>query len=693
MGKTLATLVFSLAVSSAHALDFSVDTAAGVYRLTHGSQVFEGTLPEGTPEILLRREGRDDVGEFVETSFRKTPTSSLEYLVRVYAGNTTEPYAVFLTRAEADVRNKVLFPNFKALPSTFKVLGATGNFGILKANAWSADGLTLALNAEGRGFAVSPLTNVLVSKLTVASGRWGFGIDPAVRTWPRGLTHKVLFSFGSSPRAILSKWADRYMSFGGVDRAQLYRERAADPLVAKVGYWTDRGANYYYKFEQDLGYEGTLAAMMDEMRAAGVEPGYLQLDSWWYPKGNLQHWSRWGILSGLYELKAHPTVLPSGLAALSRRVGAPLVVHSRWLDGSSPYRRQYRVSGNVVIDPEFWDSLMARLSSEGVAVFEQDWLSDKARTKAGDLEAPELFLGSMHAAAARENMWVQYCMPEPKHVLYGALKERVSTIRTSDDRFETARWRDFIFGASVATELGLRPWTDVFQSNEIDNLVISVLSGGVVGVGDSRGNVQASALRAAALSDGRIVRPTVGLRALDAAYVSEVFGSSAVTASAEYRFGGNVWGLDVVSLAPALALSELALGNGRWVAVERTHNGWGRPQPVHSNETVTFTSAAPLHRLLLVPAPTGLFVLGDENKIASLGAPRIQTLSTDGDATVVRVIVEGGETVRILAGRTDGGAPRASASAGRVVVSPGPTDGLWRIDVSEAAGAVDVELR
>ena len=50
----------------------------------------------------------------------------------------------------------------------------------------------------------------------------------------------------------------------------------------KLGYWSDNGATYYYKFDASLGYEGTLLAIRDEFFKKGVPLGYLQLDSWFY---------------------------------------------------------------------------------------------------------------------------------------------------------------------------------------------------------------------------------------------------------------------------------------------------------------------------------------------------------------------------------------------------------------------------
>ena len=38
------------------------------------------------------------------------------------------------------------------------------------------------------------------------------------------------------------------------------------------------------------------------------------------------------------------------------------------------------MSGNVVTDPAYWETVAAYLATSGVATFEQDWLNDNAHT-------------------------------------------------------------------------------------------------------------------------------------------------------------------------------------------------------------------------------------------------------------------------------------------------------------------------
>jgi hypothetical protein len=72
----------------------------------------------------------------------------------------------------------------------------------------------------------------------------------------------------------------------------------ADFSLKYLGYWTDHGARYYYRFDEKLGYEGTLLAVRDQFRTMKIPLGYVQLDSWFYPKGYEGRWKSEDPLGG-----------------------------------------------------------------------------------------------------------------------------------------------------------------------------------------------------------------------------------------------------------------------------------------------------------------------------------------------------------------------------------------------------------
>jgi len=56
----------------------------------------------------------------------------------------------------------------------------------------------------------------------------------------------------------------------------------------KLGYWTDNGAAYYYK---DLRCYAARCWRRASVCTNGFPLGYMQLDSWWYPKGVANTWA------------------------------------------------------------------------------------------------------------------------------------------------------------------------------------------------------------------------------------------------------------------------------------------------------------------------------------------------------------------------------------------------------------------
>ena len=118
----------------------------------------------------------------------------------------------------------------------------------------------------------------------------------------------------------------------------------------KLGYWTDNGATYYYSYvTATRGYPATLLAVRDEFASKGLLLGYMQLDSWWYPKGSANTWK--GDASnnrgGINQYIAAPELFTNGFVSFKQQLGMPLVVHSRWIDPASPYNSQYLMSTNV----------------------------------------------------------------------------------------------------------------------------------------------------------------------------------------------------------------------------------------------------------------------------------------------------------------------------------------------------------
>jgi hypothetical protein len=304
-----------------------------------------------------------------------------------------------------------------------------------------------------------------------------------------------------------------------------------------LGYWTDNGAAYWYNYEHDLGYAGTLETLVQRYREEGIPVRYLQLDSWWYsktltgpggetltPKNSELPAGEWNRYGGLLKYEAHPAVFPEGLAAFQKKVGLPLITHNRWIDHESPYHKHYDISGVAAVDPRFWTEIMDYTSSANVVTYEQDWLNviyKYSPALGTTLTAGDAFTDGMARAAQEKGMSLQYCMALPRHFLQGARYGNLTTIRTSGDRLTRSKWDAFLYTSRLASALGIWPWADVFMSTETDNVLIATLSAGMVGNGDKIGAENKENLLRVVRSDGVIVKPDAPLLPIDAMYTSD----------------------------------------------------------------------------------------------------------------------------------------------------------------------------
>src|SRR5262249_19046873 len=96
-----------------------------------------------------------------------------------------------------------------------------------------------------------------------------------------------------------------------------------------------------------------------------------------------------------------------------------------------------------------------------------------------------------------------------------------TSIRMSDDHFERKYWPQVIYASRLANSIGIWPWVDVFSSDDMPNLMIATLTGGVVGASDPIGAANVRNLQRVARADGVIVKPDAPLVATDSTYLAE----------------------------------------------------------------------------------------------------------------------------------------------------------------------------
>ncbi len=659
-------------------------TSDGAYtvRVTATKSVLRGQTREAGR--VVRREAADALGRYCALELHRPGEQDT---IRVY-GNA--PVVTFTVSAVRAMQAPLDFPVLSGFSSGLYRMGhrvqpfAGYQFGFL-----GEQGPWVLFDAQRHALVLSPTDHFFITRMEMREETLDSGLVASIGTLPTGFRHTTVLVAGTGIHATLRAWGEAMQAWSARPRVA----NDGDPLLRSLSYWTDNGATYYYKYDAKLGYTGTLLAMAAKYRADGVAPGLMQLDSWFYPKGPQKDWRifNWkNGAGGAYLYEPDKRLFPDGMGAFAEQVKLPLAVHGRWIDASSPYRSEYKMSGNVIIDPRYWEATAKWMVAAHVVVYEQDWLGSFAQAEQ-NLTDPEKFHDEMARAMSARGITMQYCMGAPADYMQGARYANLTTIRTSDDRFERKKWDSFLYDSQMAYALGIWPWTDVFMSAETPNLVLSTLSSGPVGVGDALDAIDAENLKRAARSDGVLVKPDGGIRPLDRVYLSDARNEAApMIAVAEsgqqagrvsYVFAYPRGAQTEATFTPAelgyageVYLYDWRSGAGTAVASDgraelALRDGWG------------YAVVAPVLR-------GGLALIGDPQMIATAGKRRLSARVEAGGTLAVQLLFTRGETKQelLVYAATN---PKATATAGRVVDSHyDATQHLLHLTLAAGAGGV-----
>ncbi|HVW84323.1 MAG TPA: hypothetical protein VHB50_06565 [Bryobacteraceae bacterium] len=586
--------------------------------------------------------GTDPLGDYQEIAFGYfVAGSSRSGSIRLYA---TRPVALFSLTYNNESANTAPFPAISSYPS-LHTLSFGGVFSLPDFHNLSADSPWVFFDDAANTWILSPASDYMTANSSrLSSGTITAGIAPQIATLAAGFTHRTALVFGQGINQTFGAWGQALTDLSGKARPA----NDADMLLKNISYWTDNGATYYYN-PGGPSYTGTLDAIRTEFDAKGIRLGSMQLDSWWYPKGPDDNWSSH---AGIWLYTAAPALFQPDLATFDAGLGTPLITHARWIDSASPYRTQYAMSGNVITDPRYWESIADYLQSSGVKVYEQDWLGTNAQSNV-NLTDPYDFLGNMAASMAKRGINIQYCMGAPRHFLQSTVYNNVTTLRTSNDRFGPNRFTEFFYSSRFAAAVGAWPFTDVFMSEETNNLLVATLSGGPVGIGDGMGKISRSNLLKAIRTDGVIVKPDVPATPLDSAFIADAQGiDTPMVVSAWTDFGGGMRANYIFAYTRAanttIMIDPTTYGISGASYLYDFFGGTGRLLGAGSTLTLDLTNGTGY--FVLVPTgQSGMALLGDRGQFVMLGRQRIPALADDGTIDVT-VSFAPGETHRTLIG-------------------------------------------
>ncbi len=636
----------------------------------------------GAAGNLAAKPGQDAIGSYHEIAFSWTDGAMpLSGAIRLYDGRDLILFSDTMVQASPHAPSP--FPNFTTVPQglfTFSYRNgpfAPSQFSLSRSQSspW------LFFDQQDHAMILSPASHFLIATLmgdgasSVASG-----FDPNLARLPAGFTQQTLMAISDGINHTYDVWGPALTDLQGKKRPA----SDADTLLKYLGYWTDNGAAYYYNYDPTLGYAGTLKALVDSYQQKEIPLHYLQLDSWWYhktrtgPNGKEGHAKKnklpdgdWNCYGGLLDYTAHPFVFPNGLAAFHQEVGLPFVTHNRWIDPASPYHQKYAISGLAAIDPKFWDAIADYMNESGIVTYEQDWLSEIFHRSPELTSTPDQgddFLDNMARATQAQGQTMQYCMATPACFMQGSKYGNLTSIRTSGDRFKASRYHDFLYGSRLASALGLWPWSDVFKSDEITNLLLANLSAGPVGIGDAIGLENKENLFKAMRADGVLIKPDAPLVPTDGSYLAEAQKQAAPLVASTYsdHEGLRTIYAVVVSASPhasfSVAAKDLGLSGPAYVydyfsatgqRLEAAQAWTGRVNP----GGVTYAVIASVGR-------SGIAFFGDPGKFVSTGRQRIASLRDESGSLTVEVLLASAEKEVTLHGYADA-PPVVSASLGQ----------------------------
>ncbi|HWB82542.1 MAG TPA: hypothetical protein VG675_00235 [Bryobacteraceae bacterium] len=682
-----AALFAAAQIQGADGLTVSVD-GSGFYEVDvpNSDWRFSGDLGTELSNLAVVT-GSDNAGSYTEIGFDFQTDAARHAAIRCYTNRKAVMF--FVSYPASGAPNTFLFPNFTQFPGGLDHIAFAGMFAFPTFYGFPPESPWFFFDQSAHAFVLSPATNFMV-----AANAWGpngeltAGISSKIATLPQGFSHQTLLVIDNGINQLFRTWGQTLTDLSGKTRPA----NDTGVILNQVGYWTDAGSGYYYHGDPSLSYQQTLVAVKAALDRKGIALGYMQLDSWFYPKGASADWTDRG--DGIFEYFAAPVLFGSGLSSFQQSIGARLITHARWIDVNSPYRHQYRMSGNVSTDPAYWDYVAQYLSSAGVAAYEQDWLSDQAQTDF-NLTDPNAFLDNMSASMARFGLSIQYCMPTTRHVLQASRYNNVTTVRASQDRFDRTRWTSFLYMSPLASALGIFPFTDVFMSGELANLLVATLSAGPVGIGDQLGQINAPNLLQSVRPDGVIVKPDVPLLPVDASYLTDAHSQNLPLVATTYSdFGGSrVYYLLAFTQGSATAVSYRLSDFGMQQPAYLYDYFGGAGKLVAPGDVITENITSDwIYRVAAPIGQSGMAIVGDTGNFVTAGKKRIASLTDDGIVHLT-VVFASGETSRNISGyspdvpaalATDGavGSMTFDAATGKFSVSVMPgSDGQAAIQI------------
>jgi len=598
--------------------------------------------------------GTDGVGSYQEAYFTYQ-SGNYEGRIRVYTNS--KPVVIFIAKS-LNAANSTLgpyFPNFSVIPSGLNAYGFSGTF-----SGFQFGTATIGNESPGIYFdnnantlIISPASHFMDAYMSYGSARIVCGLQ----NWPNssygiasGYSHSVMLAIGKGINTTFDIWGNALTAYQNKTRPA----NDADRGLKYVGLWTDQQGPYWYALNGFPNYDVQLTAVKAKYDSLKVKLGYVQLDSWWYIKDP----ANWLNRPGCYLYEPVASLFPNGLLDLKNRLGVPYITHNRWIGGSvagdvtSPYRSQYVMSNGVSIDPLFWDTIIGDIASWGVKTYEQDWLDANA-SASNTLGHGEKFMDEMARATSANGLTLQYCMGRPRHYLQASKYSHVTTLRSCGDRFSMPDdWGQHLYCSQLIKSVGSWPWVDNFRTNELGNVLLCVLSAGMVGVSDTFSTISNSVNVANLLKmvrrDGLAVKSDIPMTPTDATYIRRAAGDHTFTCSTYSQVSGEkvvyVWDWANGATNYSSNFKPADLGMSGNVYVYNYFDNTGSLIAANTAYTYPISGSSPgpsgtdwKYYILSQVGSSGMALLGDQGKFVTFSKNRISAITETPTTITVSV--------------------------------------------------------
>lgn len=709
-------------------------TSEGAFSIQSGGWIYSGKIVGQVASIAGPVPGTDDNqvsnnGPFDQFTVNYSDVGGRPWRMQL-RGYRALPSATISFSPLVDAPNAgplAVIPQFPATPHHFSNAGWNRRFGLV---GWmSPDGAWVFFDDQFHASILSAVSRPISERQVCLNGGSqacviALEIDSSNSILHGGDLYSYVITFEQGIGNAFHTWGSTLRNIVGRPATG----NQADLSLTMPMLSTDAGATYHYYFDPALGYEGTLRAAIASAKAAGIPIGVVHFDSWWYLKGGSCNdpedaadasWKdkQGGVWEFVTDPSLFPYINPSDPEEGFVQTLGPGMAHGRWVDPCSPYRlpvgseaEEKRsiepVSGNVIIDPEIWRGISDALAKSGMILYEQDFLSSKARAE--NTFDDEKFLAAMAQAMAANGIALQFCMPLARHFLEAMQLEQVHTVRASGDRFDWDHWDEEMYSAIVLNAGGVWPTVDNFQTTETRNLLLAVLSAGPLALSDPIGGFVP--IPQAIRSDGLILKPDASLVPTDASFVAEAhameqyYGVNVDTASDPgnraalmlpplvaytssdfgastvrylFAFSRNLNASAAVSLAPA----DFGFTGDVYMYDYFGQTGWrqGAGQAIarQVDSQGSYFVIAPV-------GPSGIAFIGDLSRFVPSARQRVTSLADNGQVTATLQMLPG-ETVTLS--MYAAAAPAISAN-GATVGAPifDSTTGLYRVSVTAGQG-------